>query len=56
MLFLFQFPFASSYPIPLYPASMRGLPDPPTHFHLTFLAFLYIGASSLHRTKGLPSH
>jgi hypothetical protein len=31
-------------------------PHPPTHFHLTALAFLYTGASSLHRNKGLPSH
>ena len=27
-----------------------------THFHLTDLAFPYPGASSLHRTKGLPSN
>ena len=31
-------------------------PDPPTNTQLTALAFLYTGESSLHRTKGLPSH
>jgi hypothetical protein len=36
--------------------SMRMLPQSPTHFRLTALAFFYIGASNLHRTKGLPSH
>ena len=44
------------YPIPHYPASIRVLPNPPTHSCLTALAFLYTRASSLHRTKGLPSH
>ena len=29
---------------------------PPTHSHLTALAFPYTGASNLHRTKGLSSH
>jgi hypothetical protein len=29
---------------------------PATHSHLTALAFPYTGASSLHETKGLPSH
>ena len=28
----------------------------PKHSHLTVLAFPYTGASSLHRTKGIPSH
>ena len=44
------------YPIHLTPASMRVLPHAPTHSHLTVLAFPYTGASSLHRTKGIPSH
>ena len=35
-----------------YPASMRVLPHPPTHSHLTGLAFLYTEASSLHRNRG----
>ena len=38
--------------IPSPSASMRVLPYPPTHSHLTALAFPYTGASSLHRTKG----
>ena len=42
------------YYIPLYPASMRVFP--PTHPNLITLAFFYTEASSLHRTKGLPSH
>ena len=49
-------PLQTSYPILCYPASMRVLPHPPTHSCLTALAFLYTGASNLHRTKGLPSH
>jgi hypothetical protein len=36
------------------PASMRGLPKPPTHSLLSDLAFPYTGApSSLHRTQVL---
>ena len=42
--------------IPSPSASMRVLPYPLTHSHLTALAFPYTGALSLHRTKGLPSH
>ena len=38
------------------PASMRVLPHPATHSCLTNLAFLYTGASSLHRTKSLSYH
>jgi hypothetical protein len=34
---------------------MRVLPHPPTHSCVTALAFLYTGASSFHRTTGLPS-
>jgi hypothetical protein len=44
------------YPIPPYPTSMGVLPHPHTHSSLTALAFLYTGASTLHRTKGLHSH
>ena len=33
----------------------EGAPSP-THSHLTTLAVLYTGASSLYRTKGLSSH
>ena len=57
MLFPFLVsPLQTPYPIPTYPASVRVLPHPPTHFCLTALAFPYAGASSLHRTKGLSSH
>ena len=49
-------PLQIPYPIPPYPASMKVFPHLPTHFGLTTLAFLYTGASSLHRTKGLPFH
>ena len=41
---------------PHSPASMRMLPLPPTHSHLTTLAFPYTEALSLHKTKGLSSH
>ena len=44
------------YSIPPPSASMRVLPHPPTHSCLPTLAFPYTGASSLHRTKDLPSH
>ena len=37
------------------PCLHEGAP-PPTHSHPTALAFPYAGASSFHRTKGLPSH
>ena len=56
---LSPFPVSSlqtPYPIPPYPASMRVLPHLPSHSCLTTPAFLYTGASSLHRTKGLLSH
>ena len=46
----------TSYPIPSSPASIRMLPLPSTHFHLTALAFPYTGASSPHKTNGLSSH
>ena len=49
-------PLQPSYPIPPYPASMKVLPNHPTHSCFTALAFLYTGASSLHRTEGLLSH
>ena len=49
-------PLQSLYSIPPYPASVRVLLHPPTHSCLTSLAFLYIGASRFHRTKGLLSH
>ena len=45
-------PLQTLCPIPPYPASMKVLPHPPTC--LTALAFLYTGASNLHRTKDLP--
>ena len=38
------------------PASMKMLPYPPTHLCITALAFPYAGASSLYRTKGVPSY
>ena len=43
-------------PCPLPFASMRVLPYPLTDSFLTTLESLYAGASSLHRTKDLPSH
>ena len=48
--------FPSATPYPNLLSSMRLLPHPPTHSHLTALAFPYTGALSLHRTKGLPSY
>ena len=44
-------PLQLSYPTPPYSASMRVPLHPPTHSCLTALAFLYTGASNLHRTK-----
>ena len=43
------------YPIVPLPASMRVLPDPPTHFCLPALTVPYTGASNPHRTKGHSS-
>ena len=63
-LFTFQMlsPFSFS-PLPetLYTilpplASLRVFPHLPTNSCLPILTFLYTGASSLHRTKGLSSH
>ena len=48
-------PLETSYPIPPPCASMGALPLPPTHSHLTSLAFPYTGELSLYRTKGLSS-
>jgi hypothetical protein len=45
------FPFCKSPLLCFY----EGVPAP-THSCLTTLALLYTGASSLHRTKDLPSH
>jgi hypothetical protein len=42
-------------PLPL-PPFCEHAPHPPIHSCLTSLAFPYTGASSLHRTNGLPSH
>ena len=56
---LSSFPFSPPeipYPILYFPASMKVLPQPSTHSCLNILAFTYIGALSLHRTKGLSSH
>ena len=44
--------FPSRNPPSPLPASVRMLPDPTTHSHLTYLALPYTGALSLHRTKG----
>jgi hypothetical protein len=49
-------PLENSYPILPPPASMRVFPHPPTYSLLPTLAFLYTGASSLHRTKSLSSY
>ena len=46
---------SSNVPCPP-PASMKVLPDPPTHSYLTALAPLYAGALNLHMTKSLSSH
>jgi hypothetical protein len=43
-----------SHPLPL-PCFYEGAP-PHKYSCLTTLGFLYTGASSLHRTKGIPSH
>jgi hypothetical protein len=49
-------PPQSTYPIPPPPDSMRVLPYPLSHSHLTTLAFPYTQALSLYRIKGFPSH
>ena len=49
-------PLHTPYHIPPQPAAMRVLPHIPTHSYLIALVFPYTGASSLHRTNGLPSH
>ena len=49
-------PLKTPYLVSPTPDSLRMLPYPPTHSCLNTLAFPYIGASILHRTKGLPSH
>ena len=49
-------PLQTPYPTPHPAASMRVFPHPPTHTCLPALVFLYTGASSLYRTKGLTSH
>ena len=49
-------PLETPYPILCLPASMSDFPDPCTHSHLPALAFPYIEALSLHRTKGFSSH
>ena len=49
-------PPETPYPILPLPASMKVFPHPPTHSHLPTLAFPYIGALNLHRTKDLSSH
>ena len=49
-------PLETPYPIHPLPVSMRVFPHPPNHSHLPVLAFPYIRASSLHKTKGLSSH
>jgi hypothetical protein len=57
MLFPFQVsPLANPIFIPPPPASMRVFPYPSTHSHLLDLKFPYLGASSLHKIKGLSSH
>ena len=50
--------FSSANPLsyPPTPTSIRVLPHPQSQSCLTTLAFPYAGASSLHRTQGLPSH
>ena len=49
-------PLETPYPILPPPASMMLLTYSPTPSCLPILAFLYTGALSLHRTKGLSSH
>jgi hypothetical protein len=57
MLTPFQvFPLQAPYSIHPPPSSIRLFTHPPTHSHITALASLYAGASSFHKTKGLPSH
>ena len=57
MLYPFQVsPLQTPYSNLPYPASKSVLSHQPIHSRLTTPAFLYTGASILHRTKGLPSH
>lgn len=49
-------PLHTPYPVPPLPVSMTVLPYPCTHSRLATLSFPYSEASSLHRTKSLPSH
>jgi hypothetical protein len=42
----------TAYPTP-FPCFYEGVPHPPTYSCFPTLAFLYSGASSLHRTKDL---
>ena len=51
-----SFPSANLYYANAPTASPRVLTKQTTHSSLPVLAFLYTGASSLHRTKGLSSH
>lgn len=45
------------YPMPSHLSCFyEGVPTPATHSCLTTIVFFYIGASSLHSMKGLPSH
>jgi hypothetical protein len=47
-------PLQTSYRIPPYPDSMRLLPNPPTHSHLTTLAFFYTGHQAFTELKAFP--
>ena len=49
-------PLEPPFSIPHPPASMRMLPLPPTHSHLTTLAFHYTGELSLHKIKSFSSY
>ena len=57
LTFFLVSPLLTPYSFPLaLKLSRRMLPNQPSHSHLTTMAFLYTGASSLPRTKGLSSH
>ena len=51
---LSPFPAKASISSPIRHASMRVLPHAPTTSHLSVLALLYTGSSSLHRPRDSP--
>jgi hypothetical protein len=64
LLFILFIYITNAIPLPSFPSTnplvlpclYEGAPHLPTFSCLSALAFPYPGSSSLHRTKGLPSH